>query len=409
MTYFKKRAVLFQNSSFNYIILSSFIASMVTGIAYVSLSWHILSINNSITSMVIFMTTWWLPQPLLAPLTGYIADKYSKKYIIVLCNLFRSLLLIIIFIFFNLDTIFQVFIFTLIWGVFYSIFFPANLILMREIIDNDQQLLYANSTMDTAIEIGMIIGMAIAGVLLPLFTLSSIILIMFIFSILSTTTTMLIKSNNTLIIHQHSFKKDWEKVFYYINNKRFLWFFFFSQVIFTTIFMTTPALIAPYVKNTLEGNAFEFGLIEIFFSAGFILGCFIIPWLSDIYGEVKTIASSLIISIMLFCLLAINAIFIFAIIILFAIGVALSSWALIVTLAQRNTNIELQGKAEGLFNGLSGLLVFLIYIFLYFIDAYLTVPSEIWFYLLAGLSFINLIPLLYGNILYQKYKISHSP
>jgi MFS transporter, DHA3 family, macrolide efflux protein len=381
---------------------------MVTGIAYVVLSWHILSIHNSITSMVIFMTTWWLPQPLLAPLTGYIADKYSKKHIIVLCNIARTLLLITVFLFFNLDTIFQVFIFTLVWGGVYSIFFPTNLILMREIIDNDQQLLYANSTMDTAIEIGMIIGMAVAGVLLPLFTLSNIVFIMFILSTLSTIVASLIRSNYKAKTHQHNFIDGWKKVFHYLNNKRFLWFFFLSQVVFTTIFMTTPALIAPYVKNTLGGNAFEFGIIEIVFSAGFILGCLIIPWFSDTYGEVKTIALSLIISIILFCMLAINHVFILAIILLFTIGVALSSWALVVTLAQRNTNIELQGKAEGLFNGLSGLLVFFIYITLYFIDTNLTVASENWFYLLAGLSFLNLIPLLFGNILYKNHKLSNS-
>ena len=135
MNYLQKRAALFRNFSFNCIISASFISAMVTGIAYVVLSWHILSINNSITSMVIFMTTWWLPQPLLAPITGYIADKYSKKHIIVICNIARAILLLTTFLFFGLDTIFQVFVFTLIWGVFYSLFFPANLILMRENID----------------------------------------------------------------------------------------------------------------------------------------------------------------------------------------------------------------------------------------------------------------------------------
>jgi MFS transporter, DHA3 family, macrolide efflux protein len=404
MNYLQKRAALFRNFSFNCIISASFISAMVTGIAYVVLSWHILSINNSITSMVIFMTTWWLPQPLLAPITGYIADKYSKKHIIVICNIARAILLLTTFLFFGLDTIFQVFVFTLIWGVFYSLFFPANLILMREIINDDDQLLYANSTMDTAIEIGMITGMATGGALLPLFELSTIIFIMFALSAMAIIASVLIKSIQRYPERHESFIEGWREVFRYLNQKKFLWYFFGSQVIFTAIFMTAPALIAPYVKNTLEGNAFEFGMVEIVFSAGFIIGCILIPLLSDVYGEVKTIVFSLLTSIVFFCLLASNYTFVYALGIFLIIGIALASWAIVVTLAQRNTEIHLQGKAEGMFNGLSGLLVFAIYMSLYFIDTHTHWATENWFYLLAGLALLNLIPLLIGNHYYQQYK-----
>ena len=103
MSYIKKRVTLFKLKSFNYIIFASFISSIITGMAYVSMIWHILSLNNSIKSMVIFLATWWLPQPLLAPITGFIADKYSKKNIVLFCNIFRTLLLLTVFYILNLN------------------------------------------------------------------------------------------------------------------------------------------------------------------------------------------------------------------------------------------------------------------------------------------------------------------
>lgn len=129
-----------------------------------------------------------------------------------------------------------------------------------------------------------------------------------------------------------------------------------------------------------------------------------LPAVSAQFGEVKTSIGSIAISVILFILMAINQSIFVAFILYFFIGIVLSSWPLVVTLAQKNMDIQLQGKAEGLFNGLGGVMVFFIYLNIYFAENYSDLPANNWFYLMAFLSIISILPLYIGSKLQKHYK-----
>jgi hypothetical protein len=77
-------------------------------------------------------------------------------------------------------------------------------------------------------------------------------------------------------------------------------------------------------------------------------------------------------------------------------GMFISSWVIIVTLAQKNTPINLQGKIQGIAYGLSGLVVMLVYVLFFIIDYICPLPSNRWFYILAILALCTLWPAFKG-------------
>ncbi len=66
------------------------------------------------------------------------------------------------------------------------------------------------------------------------------------------------------------------------------------------------------------------------------------------------------------------------------------------TIAQKNTPINLQGKIEGIVYGLSGLVVMVVYLLFYIINYLYALPSNRWFYILSILALVILVPLLKG-------------
>ncbi|TNF69346.1 MAG: MFS transporter [Gammaproteobacteria bacterium] len=408
MSYLKKRLDLFKNPSFNYIILMTLFNALSIGIIYVSLSWHILTIHNSITAIVTLMATWWLPGPLLGPIGGYLADRFPKKKLLIACDS-TVILLLIIFLLLpgGMNNLTSVYLFTLGWGILYGLSWPSNIVLMREILNDDSKLLYANSTLDTVFEFGMIIGMGSGGLIIAWLHFTQIMMLVLILMLFTITFLILVKSlKHTQAQHRERFFASWVAVVKHLNTRKFLWYFFGAQVLMTAIFMTTPTFIAPYVKNVLHASSLEFGIIEIGFSAGFIVGNLVLPAYAGRYGEAKIAIFALIMCIILFTLMALNRSVWAAFGLYFLVGIMLSSWALVVTLAQKNTDIQLQGKAEGFFNGLSGLGVFFIYATLFVSDTTFKLPADQWFYLIALFSLITIIPIWLGL---KKYHLRDQP
>jgi hypothetical protein len=86
----------------------------------------------------------------------------------------------------------------------------------------------------------------------------------------------------------------------------------------------------------------------------------------------------------------------FAILYYFVAGIFISSWVIAVTIAQKNTPINLQGKIQGVSYGLLGLVVMFIYKVFFMINYIDPLPSNEWFYILAILALCTLWPVFKG-------------
>ncbi|WP_440617439.1 MFS transporter [Cysteiniphilum sp. 6C5] len=402
-SYLKARAALFKNSSFTYACIMSFFSAIAVGMAYVSFSWHLLAIYNSVNAIIIFMFSWWVSGAVLSPITGYIADRFPRQKIIVVTNGARVVMIAAFLMFGYLDTLAEVYFFTSFWGLILAFYMPAMLIMVREIFSDDSYLLYANSTMDGIFEIGMVIGMSLGGLLVVFFNMHQILYFLLFATAIALIASFGVKPKRYVERRESGFIEDWRMVYRFLRQKRFVFWFYVAEIGFTCLFMTVPIFIAPYAKNILQASSWQFALIETGFSIGFIIGCIILPWFADRYNEIKTIVGALLLSVCLYFMLAIVHSVWLALVFYFIIGICLSCWAVSVTLAQRHTDITLQGKTQGLSYGLSGLMVMVIYTMFLIINSQMHFPSNYWFYFIVVLALIIIYPLLRGGKL-QKNK-----
>ncbi len=401
-SYLKERSVLFKNRSFSCSCVMNFFSAIAVGVAYVSFSWHLLSIYNSVSAIIIFMFSWWVSGSILSPVTGYFADRFLRQKIIVVTNSARVILVLLFLIFGRLDTLPEVYLFTSIWGLILAFYMPAMLIMVREMFVDDSGLLYANSTMDGIFEIGMVAGMSLGGMLVVFFNMHEILYFLLFGTTIALIVSFGIKPARKVDGNKDGFIENWCEVYRFLHQKKYAFWFYVAQIGFTCLFMIVPIFIAPYAKNILNATSWQFALIETGFSVGFIIGCIVLPWVADKKGEVKTIVYALIVSAFLYFILALVHSVLVAFILYFVIGMSISCWAISVTLAQRNTDISLQGKAQGLSYGLSGVMVMAIYTSFLIINSAMDFPSNYWFYLIIALVFLIIYPLLKGNKLYAQ-------
>ncbi|MBK2110455.1 MFS transporter [Francisella tularensis] len=406
LSYFKARSRLFSNSAFSYACVMTICNAVVVGIAYISISWHLLSLRNSIEVIMLFMFTWWIFAVLLSPLTGYFADLVPRKLIIILVNISRVLLLLAFIFLGNLDSLSLVYLFTAGWGIILSFFMPAMMIMSRELFANDDVLLYANSTVDGLFEFGMVIGMSLGGVLVAYLDMHQILMVMLIGSLLATLCSFKIIPKRNVKNTKISFLRNWQEVISFLNQNKTLYWCYLAQIGMTCLYMIAPVFISPYAKNILKASSLEFGLIEVAFSVGFIVGNVLLPYMIEKISPKQTLVFSMTISALMYLLLGLNESIFFASIYYLVAGIFISAWVIIVTIAQKNTPITLQGKIQGICYGFSGLVVMFIYLIFFAINYLYPLPSNKWFYILAILAVSTLWPISKGlKILNLKNKV----
>ncbi|MBK2077961.1 MFS transporter [Francisella tularensis] len=203
-----------------------------------------------------------------------------------------------------------------------------------------------------------------------------------------------------------SFLRNWQEVISFLNQNKTLYWCYLAQIGMTCLYMIAPVFISPYAKNILKASSLEFGLIEVAFSVGFIVGNVLLPYMIEKISPKQTLVFSMTISALMYLLLGLNESIFFASIYYLVAGIFISAWVIIVTIAQKNTPITLQGKIQGICYGFSGLVVMFIYLIFFAINYLYPLPSNKWFYILAMLALSTLWPISKGlKILNLKNKV----
>ena len=394
MGYIKNRLELFKIPQFNWYLLSCFLATTGGGLSYIATTWLVLKDNNSISSVATFMLCFWLPGLLLGPWMGVLVDRYQyRNHLLMACHWSRGItLLVFTGLLYYHQTIDQLYLMGLLLGTCLSIYQPAAFRLTRELVP-EEQLVNANTTIDTCFEGGYLIGMALAGIFLTYFSAVTTLLINAITLAASGLALLYIKQSQLTITQNQqvdsSIWNDLRQGLNYILSKRSNVIIYSIQLILYIEYFTAPVILAPFVRNDLHAKAAVFGHIEACLSLGAITGGLFLPWFAHRFGLLKTSLITIILLGLSYAYFGQNRIVWMAELLYFIIGICLAAWPLIISQAQKMTLIDYQGRVQSCFGSISALAIIIIYLLIKLGSQWISISLIYWLELV--LSFIAAI------------------
>ncbi|QRN04187.1 MFS transporter [Legionella sp. MW5194] len=354
---------LFRNRSFSLFTASCMMAMFGNGLTYIIMVWTLMHFSASVVSTALLMTCFWLPNVLLGPFFGVIADRYNRKFLLLLANGLRAACLFGFgFLAQNHMTAFSIYVLAAVIGSLLAVYIPVAMTFVREIVDK-KDLLYGNATVDIAYEIGAVLGMGGAGLILAMTSSSACFIINGICYLLAMLLLFGIQYRRNQDEHDNRdslFTQFVEGGRYVLANTPLL-LIYLVQGLFFVCMMTAPVLLAPYAKGILHSNVTQFGWLEALFSLGIIVGGCISPWLATRFSIPRIILVQVVLGTVSFYLFSHTQNTHWAIFYHFLIGYSFSAWALLTTLAQEMTALEFQGRVQSLFNSVSGVVIILFY------------------------------------------------
>ena len=312
--------VLFKNKNFFFLWIGQIISQLGDRLDQMALIAFIYARSPGSAFEIAKMLTFTIiPVFLVGPLAGVYVDRWDRRRTMYICDLLRALLVLTIplFLFYSkhLYFVYGVIFLTFCVGRF---FVPAKLAIIPDLVNKDE-LLIANSLVNTTGMIAAIMGFGIGGVLIEVLgpkrgfyldSLSFLISAGLIFLIVTRhyKSSLRIKEFSKdiiMAIRKSVFQEIKEGVIYFIKQK---------QIRFTAsiLFLLWAALGAVYVviivfiQSTLHSATKDLGLLIMFLGIGLFLGSLFYGRFGEKLSHYKVIFISLVFSGMIIMLFAIT-------------------------------------------------------------------------------------------------------
>lgn len=383
MSHFQKRIQLLKRPAFLSYMIGIFAAAFGNGMGYIAMSWIVVTRHSDVSAIAILMACFWGPNVFLGPFMGVLADRLSRKLIMLISNFVRAAIFIIFSFYlrshFNVSAVYAM-MFCI--GISFSAFFSCVFGFMRELVP-EKELMYANSTIDIVYEAGNMIGMGLAGLLIAWTSEQTAILINGVAFIIATASMFFIPKAELLhagerIIQKIKLFQDFQDgLIYLFKNKKLIILYVIQLLIFMT-FLTTPLLLVPFSKTVLQTTVGEFGMIEACASIGIVVGGLLMPWIAERFGFWRVLLFFSIVLCAVFVVFGYNRLIPIAAILYFAIGFSGAIWPLIITKAQSLTENSFQGRVQSTFNSVSGAMMLIFYFTVGWVGNYFSVKNLYW-------------------------------
>jgi len=283
----KKDIVLF--------IASQTISLLGSSLVQYAIMWHITLNTKSGVMMTIFIICGFLPTFFLSPFAGVWADRYNRKTIIILADLFIAVTTLFMALLFMLgyQSIVLLFVMSAFRAVGTGVQNPAVGAFIPQIVPEDK-LTKVNGANGSIQAVITLVSPMIGGVLLTMSTLEAIFLID-VFTAAAAVLTLLLflkvpahaKAQKT---QESSYFKDLHEGIVYIWNHSYVKkYFIFCAVFF---FMLAPiAFLTPLqVTRSFGSDVWRLTAVEVAFSIGMILGGVVIASWGGFSNRIYTMA-----------------------------------------------------------------------------------------------------------------------
>lgn len=286
-----KNDSIFKNKNFLLLWLGQLVSMIGNRMHSLAVMWYVLNVTGSATKAGITMVFTILPNVILSPITGPLADRLDRKKIIVITDLINGLLvgIIAILTFTNNLELWMLYSISALMSATTAFFSPAIQASIPAIVKKDN-LVRANSLTQMTRNATSIFGPALAGVLITIIGIPGLFLLNSVSYLLSGFSESFISipkikrdiTKKTTILQDF---KDGIK--YTVKNTDLLHIIIVGGVIINFLFAPFTIIIAVMSKDILGLDSSGYGLLLSALSVGALVMSFFIPKISEKVGNFK--------------------------------------------------------------------------------------------------------------------------
>lgn len=380
------------------------------GVAYILIAWHVFALSDSLHTVAVNSLMFWGPSVFLGPVVGWLVDRYRRKSVLMVTNLFRVIAFIGIgWVLSAHSSIYWSYLLTLINGITFAFALPALGAFTRELVI-DEHLLLANTTVDAVFELANVVGMSLTALLVLILSFSIGMIVVGIL-IAAGIIMLLALKNEELIPYEkeacNHFIDDWRFAWHSLKDNRQLVWLSALSIIFFVQFMVAPNLVTPFIKHELHAGLQLFSIIETMCSVGMIIGSLLLPVLAKKLGWHSCMLATLLgITLGLFAF-SMNHLQFLAIFIYFILGFCYAAWSLVISRSQELMPKAQQGRIQAMINALSSLLILLVYFILQGTSKNSSIVHIYWCFTAFGFAGLFVLQRIKGSkVFYLKKSVS---
>lgn len=335
-------------------------------------TWLALELTGHVSTGAISLIMTIIPSLIFSPLMGVLVDYRRAEIIAATAEILRCVILLIYAVSYKWGIVAV----PLVYSVSFCVAFGSELQLLawRAALarqTNSTQMLRLNAITVVCGQSGVVFGAATSGILFMNFGALSTLLLASLTFFIAGILTVFISRNITMrrstlvtLSNKFNFRQhicELQAGFKHIFENPQISFFYLLILINITVLYSINSMLAPFVREELHLYSDAFGKIDASYSIGAIVGGLLVVRLANQYGyRICIMFGFIILAISLGLFSQANGLLL-ALVSYVGIGMSCQSSILLLTLAQKCTDTNYQGRVYATFNilnGFSGLVVY---------------------------------------------------
>jgi MFS family permease len=309
-----------------------------TWMQHIALSWLVYRLTGSVFLLGLIGFTSQIPTFVLAPVTGVLSDRYNRKRIMVLAQVFFMLqaLTMALLVLFNLIEVWHIIALSLVFGIISAFDAPARQSLVVDLIDKPEDLGNAIALNSALFNGARLVGPAIAGIIIAAvgegicFLLNTISFVAVIVALLRLKLPV-----KPAVIHPDNFIRSFSAGFHYTFQSVPIRTLIILLAILSLVGFPFIVLLPAYAKEILFGSSDTLGFLMSALGAGAVTGAIYMAARKSVIGLGKIISVNTILFGLTIVLASLSEKMHFSLIVFFFGGLSM-----ILTLAAVNTMLQ---------------------------------------------------------------------
>ncbi len=263
------------NKNFMLLWIGQLVSAFGNAIQYIALMWWVLSVTRSPAILGNVFALAVLPRVVLGPIAGVVVDRVNRKWIIVLADLFRGVIIVWMGLMALKGTlqVWQLYVIALLVASAGAFFDPAVGSSIPNLVSG-KHLTRANSLYSMGSQVSNIVGPGVAGLLIAMAGAPVVFLINGLTYFFSGVSEIFISMSSPHLgnITLKSTVEDLKEGFHFIAKQGYMIKMFITFAALNFFMSPIDVILPKYVKSDLGYGAGEFGILMALFSVGFVIG-----------------------------------------------------------------------------------------------------------------------------------------